>query len=296
MPRFWMVLGVAVAIVAAVAAAPAGIAWLFLHPLRRLHGRNPQSACGLAYERVRLCAEDGVSLSAWFIPATPARGVVVVCHGYSGNRATMLPCLKFLHHAGYAVVLFDFRAHGWSGGRMATFGSQEPLDLKAVLDWIESRPDLAGLPIALFGESMGASVALIVAAEEPRVRAVVADSPYARFDDAVEGRLRLSFGPTIGPAILPHMLRSGERMLGIAPDEIAPEEAVVRIAPRPVLLIHGLDDPLLTPDHSHRIRDAAPGNVELWEVPGSRHVGAIHDVPEEYARRVTAFLNRSLAG
>ncbi|MES2461855.1 MAG: alpha/beta fold hydrolase, partial [Armatimonadota bacterium] len=206
--------------VATAAALPAVLAWVFLHPPRRLHHKTPRSWLGIDFERVRLRATDGVTISAWYVPApervTPL-GVVVLCHGYHGNRAMMLPYLRFLHQAGYAAVLFDWRAHGWSGGKMATFGSTEPEDLIAALDWISAHPDLGHLPIALLGESMGASVSLLVAAvETERVKAVVADSPYARFDRAVEGRLQLAFGPKMAPLVVPQARRVGEALLGVS--------------------------------------------------------------------------------
>ena len=286
--------------VVATAAFPAALAWVFTHPPRRLHRRTPRGA-GIAFERVRLRTADGLRLSAWYVPADPGRGslpkgVVVICHGYYGNRATMLPYLAFLYRAGYSALLFDFRAHGWSGGRMATFGVKETLDLQAALDWTQTRPELEGLPVAVLGESMGASVALLLAAEDARVRAVVADSAFARFDSAVEGRLRLAFGPRLASVLVPRTRNVGERLLGIRCVDIAPVDAIARIAPRPVLLIHGTGDALIARENSHRLFEAAPGNALLWEVPGAGHVGSVYVAGDEYARRVTAFLGDALAG
>jgi hypothetical protein len=144
--------------IAAVASLPALLAWAFLHPPRRLHHRTPRSWLGVPFDRVRLRSRDGVALSAWYVPVpereTP-RGVVVLCHGYHGNRAMMLPYLDFLHNAGFATVLFDWRAHGWSGGNMATFGFTEPEDLIAALDWVQAQAELSHLPLALLGEAWG---------------------------------------------------------------------------------------------------------------------------------------------
>jgi pimeloyl-ACP methyl ester carboxylesterase len=294
----WIWLGAGVGGVTLAAALPALLAWGFLHPPRRTHRRNPRTALGLPYERVRLRTRDGLRLSGWYVPvragATP-RGVVVVCHGYFGNRGTMLPHVEFLHDAGYAVLLFDWRAHGWSDGTMATFGHTEPEDLRAALDWARARPELDGLPLALYGESMGASVALLVAADEAAdVQAVIADSAYARFDSAVASRIRLAFGPAMAPLLTPPTQRIGEAILGARAEEIAPMDAMRRIYPRPVLLIHGTEDRLVTPENARRLLAASPGNATLWEVPGSGHVQGIHVAGAEYARRVTAFLDGAL--
>jgi alpha-beta hydrolase superfamily lysophospholipase len=284
--------------IAAVAALPAVLAWAFLHPPRRLHHKTPRSWLGIPFDRVRLRSRDGVPISAWYVPApeeTVPRGVVVLCHGYHGNRAMKLPYLSFLHKAGFAAVLFDWRAHGWSGGKMATFGSTEPEDLVAALDWISTHPDLGHLPIALFGESMGASVSLLVAAvETERVKAVVADSPYARFDRAVEGRLKLALGPRVAPLVVPRARRVGEALLGVNCEQIAPMEAMQNIFPRPVLLIHGQGDRLIAPENSRLIAAASPGNVSLWEVPDAGHVQSVFVAGEQYAQRVIDFLSGAL--
>jgi alpha-beta hydrolase superfamily lysophospholipase len=280
----------------AAAALPALLAWGFTHPPRTRHRRTPRS-WRIAYERVRLRTDDGLRLSAWYVPApggTPPRGIVVGCHGYFGNRANLLPHLRFLHAGGYAVLLFDFRAHGWSGGNLVTLGRTEQLDLRAALDWVSSRPDLAALPLAVLGESMGASVALLVASCDERVRAVVADSAFARLDGAVAARLRLAFGPP-GDWLAPPTRRHGERFIGARCLEIAPVEAVARIAPRPVLLLHGAEDRLVTPDNARQLLAAAPGNAALLEIPGARHVRGIYVAPDEYAARVLRFLDTVLA-
>ena len=177
---------------------------------------------------------------------------------------------------------------------MTTFGSTEPEDLIAVLDWVQAHPDLSALPIALFGESMGASVSLLVAAvETERVKAVVADSPYARFDRAVEARLQMAFGPMVAPLVTPRARRAGEALLGVRCEEIAPLEAVQHIFPRPVLLIHGQADRLIAPENSRLIAAASPGNVTLWEVPEAQHVQSVFVAGDEYKRRVVAFLDQA---
>ncbi len=290
----WRVFAALAAGVGVVFLAPAGVAWFFTHPPRRLHRRTPQSALGLRFQRVRLTTADGVRLSAWYVPVEEnTRGLVVVCHGYYGNRAEMLPHLRFLHAAGYATVLLDFRAHGWSGGKMATFGVSETGDVRAALDWAEKRPELANLPVALLGESMGGSVALLVAADDARVRAVVADSAFARFDSAVAGRVRLMVGARLATRLTPPVRSAGERLLGVRVRDIAPEDAVARIA-CPVLLIHGTADRLIAPENAHRLLAAARGKATLWEVPGAGHVQALRIAPSEYARRVLALLNLAL--
>lgn len=275
-------------------AFPAVLAWFFLHPPRRRHAKTPKTALGLTYERVRLRTSDRVALSAWLVPHPSPRGVVIVSHGYSGCRETMLPYLTFLHAAGFSVLLYDFRAHGWSGGAQATLGHTEQADLRAALTWVGAQPGLSALPLFLLGESMGASVSLLVAADAPQVRAVVADCGFARLDGPIQRRLQLLFGEAMGRVLAPPTQAIGEKLIGLSAKRIAPEEAIGKIAPRPVLLIHGTRDALVTPDNAFRLQAAAGEGAYLWMVDGAGHTQCVHTAPN-YAERVVKFLEEALA-
>ena len=265
----------------------------FAHPPRKLHRRTPKTL-GMDYERVLLRTTDGLRLAAWFVPHPQAKGVVVFCHGFTGNRSEMLYYLHFLHQAGYAGLLFDFRAHGWSGGNRVTFGHREPEDLRTAIDWVKGREDLCDLPLAVFGESMGGAVSLLVAGEDTRIEAVVADSPYSRFDTAIDGRLRHLFGNRVGLAIKPMVRGYGEFLLGVRSASIAPIEQAIKIAPRPVLLIQGTNDYLDPTRNSRLMADTMGETAVFWEVEGARHVSSRHVSRDEYSKRVVEFLDEAL--
>lgn len=277
---------------------PAVLAWGFLHPPRRSHRRNPRTAHSVVFERIRLRASDGVRLSAWYVPppeGVVTRGVTIICHGYFGHRGEMLPHLGFLHRAGYAALMFDFRAHGWSGGTRTTFGITEISDLSAAIDWVKQNQDLADLPLAVVSESMGAAISLMVAAADKRIEAVVADSAFARFDGAVEARLSSLLGKRLAGLIAPPAQTIGEKLLRQVCYDIAPVEVVGRIAPRPLLLVQGSDDEVVPPHSLGQLYAASSAeHTEMWQIPGARHVRGIHTHREEYAHRVVDFLEKSL--
>lgn len=206
----------------------------------------------------------------------------------------MLPYLTFLHTAGFSVLLYDFRAHGWSGGAQATLGLTEQQDLRAAVGWVQAQSELSSLPLILLGESMGASVSLLVAAEEPAVCAVVADCGFARLDGPIQRRLQLLFGEAMGRVLAPPTQAIGERLIGLSAKRIAPEEAIGKIAPRPILLIHGTRDALVTPDNALRLQAAAGEGATLWMIDGAGHTQCVHTAPS-YAERVVKFLEEALA-
>src|SRR5207249_5298673 len=139
--------------------------------------------------------------------------------------------------------------------------------------------------IGAMGLSMGGATVLLAAAETPSIRAVVTDSAFARLDEMVQERFR------VVPAFYRGMLCSSvrfcaERWSGCAAGEVSPIAAIHRIAPRPVLIIHGTADALVPIRHARQLEEAAGPAATLWEIPGAAHVGCHAAEPEEYERRV----------
>jgi uncharacterized protein len=281
---------------------PQLVAHAFTHPPRRPRFQTPRTLLGLPYTKFRVQTSDDIALSGWVIlPQQPPKGLVVLSHGYTSCRETMLPNAQFLVEAGYATVLYDFRAHGWSGESLVTFGYHEANDLTAVLNWVTTHETLAPLPLFLLGESMGAAVSLFVAAQNPTVRAVIADSSYARFDNVLLSRFAMFVGPSVAKRITPPIEASGRAMLGIPLREIAPLLAIENIAPRPLFIIHGKKDQLIPMGNALKLYATAqkhyqdqPQNLQLWLVENAAHARNNNTAGDLYGERVLDFLNNNL--
>lgn len=268
----------------------AGLAWTFLHP-GRTRGRGTPADLGLKYETVTLTAPDGVRLVAWHVPRQGAKAGVVVCHGYRANRQDVTSMLPFLHRAGFAVVTFDFRAMGESEGQRCSFGHSEKDDVRTAVQFLRQQGIGAGR-VGVLGLSMGGSSAIMAAAEDPDIGAVVADSAFARLDEMVLQRFS-GLGPAGAP--LAGCTRWwAERITGFPASAVAPVNAAAKLAPRPLLLIHGEADVYTPISQSRALYDAAGAPRELWAVPDAPHVGSHYSAPEEYERRVAAFFRQAL--
>ena len=249
---------------------------------------------GLRYESIRFISADGTILRGWFLPANGrAKGVIVCCHGVDSTRLALLRPARALHRAGYAVLLFDFRARGESGGERCALGYRETDDLLAAVAWLKTRPDCRALPLGALGESMGGAVALMAAARNPAIQCVIAESPFARLDHAVSYHFQSLFGAG-GPIFGVPTRWIGERLIGKNCAEIAPVAEISRIAPRPILLIADGDDRLCPPSETDLLFAAAGGAKQLWTVPNAGHIGAKSIQPAEYDRRITAFFDACL--
>ena len=120
---------------------------------------------------------DGLDLPAWFIPArdgAPGPGVVLV-HGWESGRDRTLPMAHFLHAAGFHCLMFDVRGHGANEPEILPIsGGEFGRDTLAAVDVLFGRPEVT--TGAVSGHSMGAIGAILAAAADPRVEALVATS------------------------------------------------------------------------------------------------------------------------
>ncbi len=271
-----------------------GAAYVFLHPPRTAVAETPASL-KLPFEEVRFpSASDGLTLRGWYLPAAGKhKGLILFCHGRQGNRASVLTHAGYLHKAGYALFSFDFRACGDSDGSMSTIGWREVGDAQGAVTYLQTRRDTRDLPLGIFGASMGAAVAIQLAAKTPEIRCVVADSPYATLDRAVDQRFRGVF-PTGSSALSVPIQFVGEQMMGCATSTVSPLAEIPKIGSRPIFLIHGLADQNIRADDSRLLYAAAVGPKELWLVPGAAHVGSYETAPAEYQQHVNHFFEKSL--
>ncbi|MGH9776445.1 MAG: alpha/beta hydrolase [Candidatus Acidiferrales bacterium] len=240
-------------------------------------------------------AQDGVVLRGWkVIPVMPSHDWVLLFHGISDNRLGMLGYAEFLVRSGYSVVLMDSRAHGESGGSEATFGWLERRDVQAITDALFANEPVRHL-FAL-GESMGGAIALQAAAIEPRIAAVVAESPFSTLREVSYDYVGMHWSPLLGRTLLwpldRYALNVAERNGKFRVDDVSPEAAVAQRA-FPVLLICDALDHTIPCRHAKKIFAAARGPKEFWEVEGAGHTGAYGVRPEEFERRVLQFFRET---
>lgn len=276
-----------------------------LHPGRRIFDTQQENiarqlaARSLAnLEDVGVVAHDGVSLRAWSIQPHPGNGnSVILFHGMSDNRMGMIGYAELLLANGYGVLMPDSRAHGQSGGALATYGLLEKDDIQQWIRWVQDHQH----PRCVFGfgESMGAAVVLQAIASKPGFCAVAAESPFASFREISYDRMGQFFhsGPWIGRvALRPTVeiaLAYAKQKYDLDLQEISPEDSVATSSV-PVFLIHGVVDRNIPLRHSKRIR-ARNLRVVLWEVPNAGHCGAISADPEQFSRKLLAWLRPPVA-
>lgn len=248
----------------------------------------------MAYENISLTAADGTKLAAWYIPSQNGASVILV-HGFKNNRADMLNEAAMLEKNGYGSILIALRAHDASEGEVITFGKYEVQDLEAAYQYLLTRDDVDPERIGIIGNSMGANVTILFAADQPQVKAVVANSSFASLQDEVAVGVEQLLGLPPFP-FAPMVQFFAEQETGLRASEIAADERIDEISPRPILIMHGGADTLVPSWNGQRLYDAANEPKELWFEAGTGHTGFDTGHPEEYERRVIALFNEYLLG
>ncbi len=252
-----------------------------------LHPSDAHLPC----DELTLKTGEGIALSCWLINAgKQARGTVIYLHGVSESKIVGLPMAQQLHARGYNIFLYDSRRHGDSGGRYCTYGFYEKHDTSTVINYLMSRSDLNVGRIGLFGSSMGAAVALQVAALDRRVVAVVAESGFATlrtiFDDYQKRMIKLPW----------HYLRNivikrSEHLAHFKANAVSPLDSVGEITV-PLFILHGTADDRISWRYSQQVFDGAHEPKELWLIQGARHSDMATVGGEEYYRRILGFFDR----
>ncbi len=167
------------------------------------------------------------------------------------------------------MVVFDLRGHGRSGGEHLGLGWLERHDVAAAVRFLLSREFQPG-KIGIHGVSYGASTSLLATATISEVGAAVGalvlDSPFANISDVVVGEIQRQTGlpAFLTNALLPGIRFMARQMYSLDLGGISPEQALADIPPRPILLIHGEEDPVIPVEHAMRLEAAAAQTAELW--------------------------------
>jgi hypothetical protein len=230
---------------------------------------------------------------AYFILGDPTASgtgatVLVVPTGHAGRGDRMAEIAVYTS-AGINVLTYNSRACVGAGAAN-TLGYKEALQVGDALAYLATRPDVDMNRIGIHGFSAGGASAIMAAANFSAIRAVVAAGGYHDFGAEIDNSApsRLWFAPffRLG-ARFGYRLSTGDDV-----SVLNPVSVIGQIAPRPILLIYGTNEPGLA--GAYLQQQAAGANAELWVVPGATHGSYIFTAPDEYVQRVSDFMTAAL--
>src|SRR5206468_66816 len=235
------------------------------------------------------------------------RPAVITCSGYQGLKVIHpARFARALVPDGYVCLAFDYRGFGGSDGKRGRLVPQEQAeDVRAAVSFLETVPEVDPDAIALVGWALGGGVAIAAAADDTRVRSVVGinaigdgersirfmhdDGGWQRLLDRIESdrgrRATLGISELVHPFEIVRLDAVTKeyvdaelyRAAGFGSDvslesadylfRFRPAAVVDRIAPRPLLLIHGEKNELHSPEESRDLyaRAREPKRLVLLE-------------------------------
>jgi len=241
-------------------------------------------------EEISFLSEDGLCMAGWYVP--PENGaLVILLHGYGGNRTGMIWHAEQLTKAGYGVLMYDQRASGESEGTYRSYGWEDPRDVGSALMFLNEKSEVEPDKIGIAGCSTGGQIALQGAAYYSQIRAVWADGPSTVRAQDISKPTNSIFALLVASNYMLDWMY--EVKLGI--DAPAPMiEVIDEIAPRSIMLVGG-GIPMAfvgsEGQHLQVYRDYAGENAELWVIPESFHCNGPQVRPDEYAIRMVEFFD-----
>lgn len=254
---------------------------------------NPASF-NLISENIEFLTSDGIKISGWFIRSKKSSDkTIIICHGWGANKADVFPSTMYLLKKGFNLLYFDFRNHGASGGNVSSIGKLEGLDLTAAVEYLKKEKPELSEKIGVYGISMGASVAILTAAQDERISAIAVDSPFSSFNYIVVRYAKLFYKIPKYP-LTPLTFLFTKMRLGFNPDDFSAVRYVKKISPRPIFFIHGANDERIPADEGKKLYDMAGEPKEFWEVSGADHMESHSKNPLEYEKKVSEFFRKYL--
>lgn len=253
---------------------------LFYFPTR--DEPSTPAAWGLKYESVDFKSADGTKLHGWFIPAKnkaarDARATVVFSHGNAGSISYHLGFCAWFAEAGFNVLIYDYRGFGKSGGEVGRRGMID--DVKAAFRYALSRRDIDTGRLVSYGHSLGGAQSVTALGESPvkGLRAIIVDGAFASYQ-----AMARVFGGQLGASLVT--------------DELAPKDYVNKLAPVPLLVVHGERDEVVPFSQGMQLYRSAAEPKTLFQVKSGRHGTALSDDNGAYRKKLVTWLGRVMDG
>lgn len=237
---------------------------------------------GLSPENVLIPSRDGAALHGWLFRADDPIGTIVHCHGNAGNITAHFRFIHWLPACGWNVLCYDYRGYGRSTGRIDRDGLIH--DAAAGIEYALNHPDIDRHRVCVFGQSIGASAAIVAIAQEQfPIAGAVFDGPFSSYRREARFVTRRVWWLWSVSGLIARYLIS---------DDHSAIDSVGKLPAIPKLFICGTDDHIVEAQQTIDLHDHAPDPKELWVIEGSDHTEAVTGEIPGGRERVLEFFNR----
>jgi fermentation-respiration switch protein FrsA (DUF1100 family) len=271
------------AVVATVVLFPLAISYVVTHASR---ATVPAADLGAPFEDVEFTTDDGLRLRGWYIRSRNGAAVI----SFPG-RASSQKRAKLLARHGYGVLLFDRRGEGESEGDPNLFGWEGERDVHAAVRFLQARPDVDPERIGGIGLSVGGEMMIAAAAESTALNAIVSEGASGRSVRDIVANPGTTWQEVLGNGVA----TAGTAVFSNNPPPTDLKSLVPKISGA-VFFVYGERGQSTEEPANKAFYAVAHAPRQIWEVPGSGHIGGNEAQPLEYERRIVGFFDRTLLG
>ncbi|MFV2059859.1 MAG: alpha/beta hydrolase [Gammaproteobacteria bacterium] len=240
------------------------------------------------YKDVYFNTENNIKLHGWFLPSREpvAKGTILFLHGNAQNISSHINSVFWLPYSGFNVFLFDYQGYGKSEGQPTLSGVQK--DFHAALDWLFQKKSIDNQKIIVFGQSLGAAIALNALSESEHknmIRGMIADSSFTSYRNITRDVLD-NFWLTWAIQWPLSFTVS---------DDYPPIEAIPKISPVPVLIMHSKNDEIIPYSHGLALYQAANNPKLFWSSEKIKHIQifSIEENRQLFVQYLNSMLNNT---
>lgn len=254
-----------------------------------VNARTPRDL-GLDFKTLAYPTGNGLNLSAWYVPHSKSKAMVLLFHGHAASKSQLLTEAYAFYEQGYDLFLVDFRGSGDSDGFKTSLGYDEAEDVNASVRFV--REHWPNEKIILFGNSMGSAAILHSFARYPvQADGVILGCPFDSLFHTVKNRFSIMGLPSFP---LAHLLMFwGSVQLGYNAFGFRPSEDAKSVH-CPALLLFGARDRNVLPNEAGLILKNLVGTKECWFFPNCGHESGFVNNPDQWKKAVFGFLNHNL--
>ncbi len=256
-------------------------------------------ALGLPAEEVSFpCQGEAHNVRGLYVPCLGATSTILICPGYRRTFSDVLGMCRHLWDAGHTILAFEYYGHGIPVGTRVTLGYREVDDFLGAVTYAKLRAPRTRLGV--LGYSMGAAVSIIGSARTKAIEAVVADSAFSTQWNAVYMAVRRTLRLPLPSWVIRILYHVTDTLLywfaGYRFKQVEPVREIAQIAPRPILIIHGVLDTIVNPHDATFLYEAAAQPKELWMIPGTEHIRGYFADSVKYTEKIITFFETHLKG
>ncbi len=243
-------------------------------------------------------SKDGIRLSGYLVKRRGAIGNIVIAHGYQSCKEKARDLIDLF--TDYNLLLFDFRAHGKSGGRFRTLGCHEYKDLFAAVDFLKGNTKQKGcysksLPTFVLGISMGGAVAIDALKRDSNLcDGLVVEAAFADLNKVIYGALKKKSRLPAYP-FAPVLIRMANYVADCSMNDVSIIDGIDKIK-QPIFFIHSCNDVIVDVNDSvNMYTRVLSKKSKIWITPPCVHARAHKEFPITFKKKIDKFFKRNIS-